>query len=151
MTKPFTTANPQDFKLHVYWVVGTVNNRMVAEFSDCRWLPRLDETLVLPTDESNCCQSWQKFKVVDIVYDFQKQSVRVWCKPLSAIPQRVSSDFEKKVEARMEAMEAKAKAQKLEAQTRLEYELAQIDEEDMDEELERLKAEILGQIKKVES
>ena len=67
---------------------------MTAEFSDCRWLPRIGESLVLPTEETeepNSHHGWQRFKVVDIVYDFQKQRVRVWCKPLHSTPQRVKA------------------------------------------------------------
>ncbi len=147
MHKPFETVNPQDFKLSVCWSTSTkiTADTMTAEFSDCRWLPRIGEILVLPIDESGSHHVWHRFKVITVVYDFQKQRVRVWCDPLHLVPQKPVFDFEKfekKVEAQMEAMEARIKAQKLEAEARLEYELIQV--EDVDEELKRLKAQITG-------
>ena len=67
---------------------------MVTEFPDSRWLPRIGETLVLPiideASEFKNCHRWHKFKVVDIIYDFKKQNIRVWCKPLpsDSVPQK---------------------------------------------------------------
>ena len=137
MTAPLETTNPQDFKLRIYWIVGFKNKRMVAEFHDCKWLPRIGETLVLPIKEEG--KSWHKFKVVDVVYDFQRQTVRVWCKPKHSITQKDTTfDFEqieKRIEARI--MKAKTNALELESQARLEHEFNRISEE-VDRELEEL-------------
>jgi hypothetical protein len=52
MSNAFITNNPQDFKLCLMWLVGT-SKKMVAEFSSCRWLPRIGEKLVLPVGEAD--------------------------------------------------------------------------------------------------
>ncbi|MEH1949977.1 MAG: hypothetical protein V7K77_23945 [Nostoc sp.] len=43
--KPFVTPNPnpQDFKLRIVWSVDA-SSKMVAEFSNTKWLPRIGET-----------------------------------------------------------------------------------------------------------
>ncbi|MEH2405109.1 hypothetical protein [Nostoc sp.] len=81
---PFLTPNPQDFKLRIVWSVDA-SSKMVVEFSSCNWLPRIGETLVLPIDETRKPSSWQKFKVFDIVYDFQNQSTKVLCSPIKTL------------------------------------------------------------------
>ena len=123
MAKPFVAPNPQHFKLYIYWFFED-SNEIVAEIPDCRWLPRIDETFVLPTDDASefkYCHRWHKFKVVDVIYDFKKQVARIWCKPKD-VPQRL---------------------EKTEIQAWLECEFTHADEEDLDEELEKLKTKIL--------
>ena len=150
MTNPLETTNPQDFKLRIYWIVGLKDERIVAEFDDCKWLPRIGETLVLPIKEAG--KSWHKFKVVDIVYDFQRQTVRVWCKPKDVAPGKTAfSDSEKQilqVEARRGAIEAAQRLEKIEQSARQHYQLVPKIEVDVDEELDKLKAEILERIEK---
>ncbi|MBD2771169.1 PspA/IM30 family protein [Iningainema tapete] len=152
MDKPFLTPNPQEFKLYVYWIVGS-SQKLSAEFKDCKWIPRIDETLILPIDE----EEWHKFKVTDVVYDFKKQCVRVWCKPKDIIPQKNSIcreepspspglyDFEKRAQQELDRVEARQRQEKIERQSRLEQEFARVEMEEVDLELEKLKAEMRQQ------
>lgn len=158
--KPFVTPNPQDFKLRIVWSVDA-SSKMVAEFSNTKWLPRIGETLVLlveEADESNSCRKWRKFQVFDVIYDFQHQIVRVLC---SLIKSSISPDVKSlisKIEEPLDkwevwekafaASEATTKSEALQRQTRLEYELSlmneeDVDDEDVDDKLEKLKTEIL--------
>ncbi|MFN6559140.1 MAG: hypothetical protein RMY28_004970 [Nostoc sp. ChiSLP01] len=153
--KPFVTTNPHDFKLRIVWSVDA-SSKMVAEFSNSNWLPRIGEALILPTDEadeSNSCRSWGKFKVFDLVYDFQHQIVRVLCRPIKSSTSLDVRSLISKIEEPLDrwevwekafaASEATRKSEALERQTRLECELSHINEEDVDGELEKLKAKIL--------
>ncbi len=81
MKVPFTTANPLDFKLRLVWGHET-GRKLVAEFSDCRWLPRAGEALVLPIDDAdanNKCHDWHWFKVRNLVHDFENQTICAVC------------------------------------------------------------------------
>ncbi|QLE47800.1 hypothetical protein FD724_06555 [Nostoc sp. C057] len=150
--KPFVTPNPQDFKLRIVWSIDSVT-KMVAEFSNCKWLPRIGETLVLPIDETRKPDSWRKFKVFDVVYDFQNQTVRVLCRPIKCSTSPDVKSLISKIEEPLDrwetwekvfaASEAMMRANGLERQAQLEYELSQVDEGDVDEELTRLKREVL--------
>lgn len=151
---PFLTPNPQDFKLRIVWSADG-STKMVAEFSSCKWLPRIGETLVLPIDETGKPDSWRKFKVFDVVYDFQSQAVRVSCSPIKS---PASSDvksliskvqqpkdrwevWEKAFEASEANVTPKSPVSKpIESDFGLEYDLSQADVED---ELEALKAQIV--------
>ncbi|MBN3875274.1 hypothetical protein [Nostoc sp. JL23] len=150
---PFLTPNPQEFKLRIVWSADG-STKMVAEFSSCKWLPRIGETLVLPIiDEPHKPDSWRKFKVFDIVYDFQNQIVRVLCSPIKSPTSPDAKSLISKVqqpsynwevwEKVFEESEATMKANQLERQTQLEYELSHMDEKDVDEELARLKRTLL--------
>ncbi|BDA74347.1 hypothetical protein CAL7716_085130 [Calothrix sp. PCC 7716] len=84
MKAPFTTANPLDFKLRLVWGHET-GHKLVAEFSDCRWLPRAGEALVLPIDDAdanNRCHDWHWFKVRNLVHDFENQTICAVCKAM---------------------------------------------------------------------
>jgi hypothetical protein len=81
--QPFSTDNPQNFKLRIVWSVDG-STKLVAEFSSCKWLPRIGETLVLPIDETRRSSSWRKFKVFDIIYDFHAETTRVLCSPIKS-------------------------------------------------------------------
>jgi hypothetical protein len=154
MTKPFVTPNPQDFKLRVVWSVDA-SSKMVAEFSSCKWLPRIGETLVLPIDETRK-SNWRKFKVFDVVYDFQDQVVRVFCSPVNWTPPNAKTLISKAQEPKgswefweqaFEEIEANVTpkspvSKPIESDFGLEYDLSQI-EEDVDDELERLKRKVL--------
>jgi hypothetical protein len=149
---PFLTPNPQDFKLRIVWSVDA-SSKMVAEFSSCKWLPRIGETLVLPIDESRKPSSWRKFKVFDVVYDFQNQSTKVLCSPIK-IPTPLNAktliqNLEDKKdkwdvwENAIAVSETTEKSEALERQARLAHELSHMDEKDVDEELERLRRKVL--------
>lgn len=153
---PFLTPNPQDFKLRIVWSVDAVS-KMAAEFSSCKWLPRIGETLVLPIDETHKSNSWRKFKVFDVVYDFQHQTVRVLCSSIkSPTPPDVKSlisqvqqpkDNWEVWEKAFEASEANvtrktALSKPIESDFGLEYDLSQM-EEDVEDELEALKSQML--------
>ncbi|MEH1808534.1 hypothetical protein [Nostoc sp.] len=150
--KPFVTPNPQDFKLRLVWSADG-STKMVAEFSSCKWLPRIGETLVLPINETRKPDSWRKFKVFDVVYDFQNQIVRVLCSPIESPTSLDVKSLISKVQQQSDnwevwenafaASEATMKANGLERQAQLEYELSHMDEKDVDEELARLKRTIL--------
>ncbi|BBD69559.1 hypothetical protein NIES4072_31080 [Nostoc commune NIES-4072] len=145
---PFLTPNPQEFKLRIVWSADG-STKMVAEFSTCKWLPRIGETLVLPIDETRRPNSWRKFKVFDVIYDFQNQTVRVLCSPIksptSPDVKSLISKIEKPKdnweiwEKAFEASEAKA----FELQPPIEQEFSQIDLEDIDEEIAWLKKTLL--------
>ncbi|ACC83779.1 hypothetical protein [Nostoc punctiforme] len=149
---PFSTSNPQDFKLRIVWSVDTVS-KMVAELSNCKWLPRIGETLILPIDETRKPSSWRKFKVFDIVYDFQNQTTKVLCSPIKSSTLPDAKTLIQKLEERNDkwevwekafaASETTAKSEALERQAHLAQELSQMDEEDIDEELERLRRKVL--------
>ncbi|MEH2152078.1 hypothetical protein [Nostoc sp.] len=151
MTLPFVTPNPQDFKLRLVWSADG-STKMVAEFSSCKWLPRIGETLVLPIDETRKPNSWRKFKVFDVVYDFQNQTVRVSCSPIkfptsSEVESLISKVQKPKNnwevwEKAIASSEATTKADEAERQSRLAYEFSRIDEEDVDDYLQKLKDEI---------
>lgn len=140
MNKPYVTPNPLDFKLRLVWSIdGTC--KMVAEFFDSKWLPRTGETLVLPVEEkANSCRSWHKFKVIDVVYDFQNQVTRVLCSPVKSKPE--PKDKWDAWEKAFTAANTTTSPEVLTHQSRLEYELSRINEKDVDEELEKLKSQI---------
>ncbi|MDZ8138386.1 MAG: hypothetical protein RM049_24280 [Nostoc sp. DedQUE04] len=148
---PFLTPNPQEFKLRIVWSADS-STKMVAEFLSCKWLPRIGETLVLPIDETRK-PSWCKFKVFDVIYDFQHQTVRVLCSPIKSL---VSPDVKSLIskvqqskdnwqvwEKAFEASEATTKTEEPERHFGLGHELYPIDEEDIDEEPKKL--ELLSQ------
>ena len=144
---PFLTPNPQDFNLRIVWSADG-STKMVAELSSCKWLPRIGETLVLPIDET-CKPNWRKFKVFDIVYDFQHQTVRVFCSPVNWTPPSAKTLI-KKIEEPSDrwevwekafvASEATTKALDLERES---YLLSEIDrEKDVDDFLQSLKDQL---------
>lgn len=87
---PFKSANPQTFKLRIVWGFE-LKEKMTAEFSDSSWIPRVNETMILPIDEEDeldDSQRWYKFKVERVAYDFQNQMTRVICKAIEPLPQK---------------------------------------------------------------
>ncbi|MEH2390884.1 MAG: hypothetical protein V7K21_04155 [Nostoc sp.] len=148
---PFLTPNPQDFKLRIVWSVDAVS-KMVAELSNCKWLPRIGETLVLPIDECKP-SSWCKFKVFDVVYDFQNQSTKVLCSPIKTSTPLNAKTLIQNLEDKKDkwdvwenaiaVSETTAKSEALERQARLAHELSHMDEEDVNEELERLRRKVV--------
>ncbi|MEH2393716.1 MAG: hypothetical protein V7K21_19315 [Nostoc sp.] len=131
---PFLTPNPQDFKLRIVWSADG-STKIVAELSNCKWLPRIGETLVLPIDEKRQSSFWQKFKVFDIIYDFRNQIARVLCSPVKSLtPPSAKTLIE----------ELKKPKDKWDVWERLEYKLSQMDEKDIDDDIEVLKAELLN-------
>jgi hypothetical protein len=144
--KPFVTPNPQDFKLRIVWSIDSVT-KMVAEFSNCKWLPRIGETLVLPIDETRQPNSWRKFKVFDIIYDFQNQTVRVLCSPIKSSMPKAEEPLDKWEiwEKALVTSEETAKANLQHLQAQLEYEISQLD---ADDEFEKLAIEIKQTIKR---
>ncbi|MBX9257895.1 hypothetical protein H1Q63_28895 [Desmonostoc muscorum CCALA 125] len=152
--KPFVTPNPQDFMLRIVWSVDA-SSKMVAELSNARWLPRIGETLILPVDETGRPNSWRKFKVLDVVYDFQNQIVRVLCSPINWTPPNPKTLIQKIEEPRdkwevwekaFATSEATMKDNEPERQFGLGHELYPVDEED--DELEKLKSEIQERIRR---
>jgi hypothetical protein len=147
-SQPFSTLNPQNFKLRIAWTVdGT--SKMVAEFSSSNWLPRIGETLVLPIDEadkSNFCRRWHKFRVFDIVYDFQYQVVRVLCTPVGGLTSLGTASLISKIqkpknswevlENAITANEARMKAELVEPT------FSPISEKYEDDELEKLRVQL---------
>ncbi len=90
MTNPFKTANPQTFKLRIVWGFE-LKEKMVAEFSDSSWLPRVGEIMILPieeVDEFDGSQHCHKFKVQHVAYDFPNQMTRIICKAIEPLPQK---------------------------------------------------------------
>jgi hypothetical protein len=150
---PFLTPNPQEFKLRVVWSIDSVT-KMVAEFSNCKWLPRIGETLVLPIDEKRQSNSWRKFKVFDVVYDFHSSTTRVLCSLVksSTLPdaKTLIQELEKpkdRWDVWEQAMQTTPASKPIEIENDfgLEYQLSQIDtEEDVDECLRALRAELLN-------
>lgn len=150
---PFLTPNPQEFKLRIVWSADG-STKMAAEFSSCKWLPRIGETLVLPIDETRKPNSWRKFKVFDVVYDFQNQTVRVLCSPIKSPTSPDVKSLISKVQQPRDnwevwenAMQTRPVSKPIEIENDfgLEYQLSQIDTgEDVDECLQRLKAELLN-------
>lgn len=147
--QPFLTSSPQNFKLRIVWSIDATN-KLVAEFSNINWLPRIGETLVLPieeADKSNSCQNWRKFRVFDIIHDFQHQVVRVLCSPVSPAKTPLSARTPKNGWENWEKAFASSET-KVNIETPkhscLECELSQIPETDLDEELEWLKAQLLN-------
>lgn len=157
MKAPFTTTNPLEFKLRLVWG-HEAGRKLVAEFSDCRWLPRAGEALVLPIDEAdanNRCHDWHWFKVKNLLYDFENQVVCVVCMamepgslqkkkptttPLSVKPkvEKTLPQVFKELEKRGEAIAANTSALTFETHFN---ETAFL--EDVDEELAMLKKQML--------
>jgi hypothetical protein len=93
MTNPFITTNPQEFKLRIVWGIET-GRKLVAEFCNSIWLPRVGEIMILPIDSSdanNRCRNWYQFKVANIIYDFENQVVRVVCAAITPIKTTASA------------------------------------------------------------
>ncbi|MEH2034035.1 MAG: hypothetical protein V7K67_31255 [Nostoc sp.] len=156
---PLLTPNPQEFKLRIVWSADG-SNKMVAEFSSCKWLPRIGETLVLPIDETRKPNSWRKFKVFDVVYDFQNQTVRVLCSPIKSptspdvksliqkIKEPSTSDrwefWEKALEVgETNVMPKSALSKPIENDFGLEYQFSRLEKDVEEDELEALKSQML--------
>lgn len=129
METPFQTVNPSQFKLRLVWGIET-GHKLVAEFSPSSWLPRKGEIMILPMDENPRHKTWHQFKVANVIYDFENQIVRVVC---AALAQK-SQKFEKKAEA-IAASSPKVLFETLFNEAGL--------EEDVDEELEMLKKQLI--------
>jgi hypothetical protein len=82
MEAPFKSVNPSQFKLRLVWGFET-GRKLVAEFSDCSWLPRQGDVMILPINESPGRKIWHQYKVSNIIYDFEHQITRVICTVLT--------------------------------------------------------------------
>jgi hypothetical protein len=109
----YNIEKPSYFRLRLVWGMETEQKR-VAKFSDCSWLPCKGDVMILPLDENPPYTNWHQYKVNNIIYDFEHQFVRVVCRALELIePTKAQTNFF-----------------------------------DVDEELERVKSQLIGNLKK---